>query len=109
MDVLAELGLHSSNPGGCAGPGKWMTTSDCGVLPSINPATGETIASVNLCSPDDYETMVQAALRAFEEWRTVPAPRRGEVIRLIAQALREKKDALGSLVSMEVGKIKGGR
>ena len=50
--------------------------------------------------------MVQAALRAFEDWRTVPAPRRGEVVRLIGQALREKKDALGSLVSMEVGKIK---
>ena len=106
MDVLAELGLRSLNPGGCAGPGKWTTTTHCGVLPSINPATGETIASVNLCSPEDYETMVQAALRAFEDWRTVPAPRRGEVVRLIGQALRDKKDALGSLVSMEVGKIK---
>ena len=106
MDVLAELGIQSFNPGGCAGPGKWTTTSNCGVLPSINPATGETIASVNLCSPEDYETMVQAALQAFEVWRTVPAPRRGEVVRLIGQALREKKDALGSLVSMEVGKIK---
>ena len=106
MDVLTGLGLHSLNPGGCTGPGKWTTTSNCGVLPSINPATGETIASVNLCSPDDYETIVQAAVRAFEEWRTVPAPRRGEVVRLIAQALRKKKDALGSLVSMEVGKIK---
>ena len=106
MDVLTELGLRSLNPGGCAGPGKWVTTSDCGVLPSINPATGETIASVTLCSSDDYESIVQAAQRAFEEWRTVPAPRRGEVVRLIGQALREKKDALGSLVSMEVGKIK---
>ena len=106
MKILAELGLQPLNPGGCAGPGKWTNTTDCGVLPSINPATGETIASVNLCSPQDYETIVQAAQDAFEEWRTVPAPRRGEVIRLIGQALREKKDALGSLVSMEVGKIK---
>jgi aldehyde dehydrogenase (NAD+) len=106
MNILGELGLQPLNPGGCAGPGKWTNTTDCGVLPSINPATGETIASVNLCSPQDYETIVQAAQGAFEEWRTVPAPRRGEVIRLIGQALREKKDALGSLISMEVGKIK---
>ena len=106
MNIFAELGLQPLNPGGCGGPGKWTNTTDCGVLPSINPATGETIASVNLCSPQDYETIVQTAQGAFEEWRTVPAPRRGEVIRLIGQALREKKDALGSLVSMEVGKIK---
>ena len=106
MTILGELGLQSVNPGGCAGPGKWIKTTNCGVLPSINPATGETIASVNLCSPQDYEMVVQAAQAAGEKWRTVPAPRRGEVIRLIGQALREKKDALGSLVSMEVGKIK---
>ena len=106
MDILAELGLQSVNPGGCAGPGKWTTTEHCGVLSSLNPATGETIARVNLCSSQDYERIVQAAQEGFEEWRSVPAPRRGEVIRLIGQALREKKDALGSLVSMEVGKIK---
>ena len=106
MNILAELGLQSLNPGGCAGPGKWSKTTNCGVLPSINPATGETIASVNLCSPQDYEMIVQAAQAAGDKWRTVPAPRRGEVIRLIGQALREKKDALGTLVSMEVGKIK---
>ncbi len=106
MDVLTELGLQSLNSGGCAGPGRWTTTSNCGVLTSINPATGETIAGVNLCSPQDYESIVQAARRAFEDWRIVPAPRRGEVVRLMAQALREKKDALGTLVSMEVGKIK---
>ncbi len=106
MTILGELGLQSVNPGGCAGPGKWIKTTNCGLLPSINPATGETIASVNLCSPQDYEMVVQAAQAAGEKWRTVPAPRRGEVIRLIGQALREKKGALGSLVSMEVGKIK---
>ena len=106
MDVLTELGLQSLNPGGCAGQGRWTTTENCGVLSSINPATGETIARVNLCSAQDYEGIVQAAQESFEEWRSVPAPKRGEVIRLIGEALREKKDALGSLVSMEVGKIK---
>ncbi len=88
MDILAELGLHAVNPGGCAGPGKWTTTEHCGVLSSLNPATGETIARVNLCSSQDYERIVQAAQEGFEEWRSVPAPRRGEVIRLIGQALR---------------------
>ena len=106
MDVLTELGLQPLNSGGSTGPGTWTRTSNCGVLDSINPATGEKIASVNLCSAEDYETIVKNARRVFEDWRTVPAPRRGEVVRMIGQALREKKDALGSLVSMEVGKIK---
>ena len=106
MDALTELGLHSSNAGGCAGPGKWTSSTDSGVLESINPATGETIASVNLCSTQDFDMIIQSAQNAFEEWRTVPAPRRGEIIRLLGEALRAKKDALGSLVAMEVGKIK---
>ncbi|RMH07987.1 MAG: aldehyde dehydrogenase family protein [Nitrospirae bacterium] len=109
MDILAELGLQSMNPGGCAGLGTWTATdvgTDAGVLHSINPATGESIASVSLCSEKDYAWIVQETARAFEAWREVPAPRRGEVIRRLGQLLREKKDALGTLVSLEVGKIK---
>ncbi len=106
MGILTELDLQPTNPGGCAGLGKWTTTTQSGLLSSINPATGESIAQVNLCSSEDYEGIVQESERAFQVWRQVPAPKRGEVIRLIGQALREKKDALGSLVSMEVGKIK---
>ena len=106
MDILTELDLHSTNPGGCSGAGTWTATSQSGLLSSVNPATGESIAQVTLCSPEDYEKIVQESEQAFQEWRQVPAPKRGEVVRLIGQALREKKDALGSLVSMEVGKIK---
>ncbi len=106
MDILNELGIRPVNPGGSSGAGWWSQTTEAGTLESINPATGETIARVNLCSASDYERVVQGAERAFQEWRMVPAPKRGEMIRLIGQALREKKDALGSLVSMEVGKIK---
>jgi len=106
MDVLTELGLESQNSGGCAGPGKWTQSSSAGVLSSQNPATGESIAQVTLCTSEDYDMIVQESLRAFQQWRQVPAPKRGEAVRLIGQALREKKDALGSLVSMEVGKIK---
>ncbi|GJL57020.1 MAG: aldehyde dehydrogenase [Nitrospirales bacterium] len=106
MNVLTELGLKLHNPGGCMGLGQWTTTTEAGVLHSVNPATGEAIAEISLCSAEDYETIVNESNRAFQEWQQVPAPKRGEVVRLIGQALREKKDALGSLVSMEVGKIK---
>lgn len=106
MDVLAKLGIHPLNPGGSAGLEKWSTTTNAGLLSSINPATGDVIARVHCCSRDDYHSIVQDAERAFHEWRQVPAPKRGEVVRLIGQVIREHKDALGSLVSLEVGKIK---
>ena len=64
------------------------------------------MAEIYSCSADDYDVLVGESQRAFREWRSVPAPKRGEVVRLIGEALRTKKDALGSLVSMEVGKIK---
>lgn len=106
MDVLHELGLKSVNPGACSGRGDWVATTTEGLLNSVNPATGKVLAQVNLCSARDYDALIQESQRAFQEWRQVPAPRRGEVIRLIGDALRAKKHALGSLVSMEVGKIK---
>ena len=106
MDTLKELGLQAVNPGGSSGPGWWSHTTDAGTLESINPSTGEPIATINLCSSQDYERLVKDAERAFRDWRMVPAPKRGEVVRAIGEALRQKKDALGTLVSMEVGKIK---
>ncbi len=106
MDVLSTLGIQPINPGGSSGPLWWTQTTDAGVLDSVNPATGNRIARVSLCSPSDYERLVRDAQQAFQEWRLVPAPKRGELVRLIGQALREQKDALGSLVAMEVGKIK---
>ncbi|MGQ0812341.1 MAG: L-piperidine-6-carboxylate dehydrogenase [Nitrospiraceae bacterium] len=105
MDVLHELGLQSVNQGGSSGPDGW-SRSHAGTLDSLNPATGEVIARVNLCQAADYDRIVEESSRAFQEWREVPAPKRGELVRLIGQTLREKKDALGTLVSMEVGKIK---
>jgi len=76
------------------------------LLQSLNPATGEPIAGVHPCSSDDYQHIVKDSLDAFQRWRLVPAPKRGEMVRLVGQALREKKDPLGTLVSLEVGKIK---
>ncbi len=106
MHILQDLGIQHVNPGGSCGAHWWATNTDSGTLESINPATGESLAGVHLCSTREYEHLLQESQRAFREWRMVPAPTRGEVVRLIGEALREKKDALGSLVSMEVGKIK---
>ncbi len=106
MDVLQELGLKEVNAGTCSGSRTWRTTTTEGLLDAVNPATGQVLAQVNRCSRKDYEGLVQESQRAFQEWRQVPAPKRGEVVRLIGEALREKKGALGALVSMEVGKIK---
>jgi len=106
MDVLHELGLNAVNAGACSGRLGWVSTTTEGLLDSVNPSTGQVLARVNRCSGKDYDALVQDSQRAFQEWRQVPAPKRGEVVRLIGEALRAKKDALGSLVSMEVGKIK---
>ncbi|MGE3154197.1 MAG: aldehyde dehydrogenase family protein [Nitrospiraceae bacterium] len=103
--ILSELGLPPVNPG--ATIGAWSSALDqAHTFESANPATGRGLAKVSRASVRDYEQVVAAAQQAFLTWRLVSAPRRGEVIRLIGQALREKKDLLGTLVSLEVGKIK---
>lgn len=104
QDILNSLGLGAENSGAWAGsralPGRGKTIS------SINPSTGEIIATVRSASPDEYDDIMTAARVAFHLWRALPAPRRGEAVRRCAEALRRHKDALGSLVSLEMGKIK---
>ncbi|MDQ3289596.1 MAG: aldehyde dehydrogenase family protein [Pseudomonadota bacterium] len=104
--VLTALGLTDTESGTYLGSGKWSTTSDAGQLESTNPTDGEVIARVQASSKQDYEAIVERAQAAFQVWRTTPAPRRGEAIRLCADALRTHKDALGSLVALEMGKSK---
>ncbi len=104
--ALRVLGIQAVNSGGSTGNGWWSGRNDGTLLPSINPTTGEQIAGVYPCSSEDYHRIVKESVEAFRAWRMVPAPKRGEVVRLIGQALREKKDQLGTLVSLEVGKIK---
>ncbi len=106
MDVLKILNISIENAATCTGPDGWISTHDAGVIESINPATGKLIAKAYACSPQDYETVIQTSITAQQAWAMVPAPRRGEVVRQIGNALREHKDALGSLVAMEMGKIK---
>jgi aldehyde dehydrogenase (NAD+) len=106
MNFLNELGINDVNYGACSGTGKWSETTQAGETVSINPANGKKIASVYQCSESDYDRIVSDSAKVFKKWRKVPAPVRGELVRQMGEALREKKDALGSLVSLEMGKIK---
>ncbi|HWE35816.1 MAG TPA: aldehyde dehydrogenase family protein [Isosphaeraceae bacterium] len=102
--LLGELGIGVVNGGvvGC------RSAEEAGgvEIESINPATGRPIARVRTATAADYDRVVERARSAFEEWRLWPAPRRGEVVRRIGLALREKKEALGRLVTLEVGKVR---
>lgn len=105
MDLLKKLNIEALNAGAYSGQG-WTSEAGQSRLESFSPATGEKLAEIATCSMQDYETVVERAQKAFEEWRKTPAPKRGEIIRQIGQALREHKDLLGSLVSLEMGKSK---
>jgi aldehyde dehydrogenase (NAD+) len=101
--LLERLGLAPVNSGACGAD--WIPSPSGGELESINPATGAPIARVRMAGDADYESVVSAAARTFERWRMLPAPKRGEIVREIGQALRRHKDDLGTLVAMEMGKI----
>ncbi|SVC84125.1 uncharacterized protein METZ01_LOCUS336979, partial [marine metagenome] len=105
-NILQSLGIEKNNHGACMGAGKWSTTTDAGKLQSINPSTGKEIASVYQCSEADYDKIMNESIESFKEWRMVPAPIRGQLVREMAEELRKKKDLLGSLVALEMGKIK---
>jgi aldehyde dehydrogenase (NAD+) len=100
--LLASLGLEEESSGAFAG--RWLPTSG-ERIESLNPATGEPLGAVTAATADDWEEVAATAVAAYEEWRTWPAPRRGEVVRQLAQALREHKEELGRLVTLEAGKI----
>jgi aldehyde dehydrogenase (NAD+) len=104
--TLQALGLRDINAGAWSGNHGWSTDTAGPLIDSINPATGERLAQVRGATAADYDHVMSAAVAAAAAWRCVPAPKRGEAVRLIGEALRESKDALGSLVSMENGKIK---
>ncbi len=105
MDFLSDLGIEKINRGACYGPGGWLGGKGREILVSYNPTTGEEIARVYQANEADYEEVMRQASKAFEEWRLVPAPVRGLVVRDFGIALREKKETLGKLVSLEMGKI----
>ena len=102
MDFVRELGIDGMTSAAYAG--HWLETSGA-ELASHNPATGELLGTLRAASREDLETVTTAAHEAFLRWRELPAPKRGEYVRRIGEKLRDKKEALGRLVSAEVGKI----
>ena len=103
QSILENLNLLSVNAGASYGAQGWSTTQDQQLI-SYNPTTEQAIATVNLCSEQDYQHIADKAQQAFLQWRNVPAPQRGEIVRQIGEALRAKKAELGALVSLEMGK-----
>jgi aldehyde dehydrogenase (NAD+) len=101
QEALKELGLKDVNSGSSTG-------SDCfangELLESYSPVDGQLIGKVKCSTKDDYKKVMLAATSAFKDWRTVPAPKRGEIVRQFGDKLRTHKEALGKLVSYEMGK-----
>lgn len=100
--ILKDLNLLNEQSG--AGSGSWL---DCSgeLLESISPINSQVIGKVRCATRKDYEKVVSCAVEAFKEWRNIPAPKRGDIVRQIANTVRTNKEALGRLISLEVGKI----
>lgn len=99
--ILNELGLESTNSGACDGK-NWFGSGQ--EIESISPINGKPIARVKQGNGDDYNKVVHAAQQAFYQWREIPAPKRGEIVRQLGLELRQKKEPLGKLVTIEMGK-----
>lgn len=100
-DALLALGIKEINEGSSTGQ---TCFSNGEVLSSFSPVDGKLIAKVKCSTEADYQKVIEKSASAFKEWRKVPAPKRGEIVRLFGQKLREKKAELGKLVSYEMGK-----
>ena len=102
QEILSQLGIEEMNNGASTG-GKWFKTRG-EKIDSISPVDGKLIASVNAATEADYEAVILKAQEAFLEWRMIPAPKRGEIVRQLAEKIRFYKEPLGKLVSYEMGK-----
>lgn len=102
QQIFEALGLADHNSGAFAGG--WLEATG-ETIEVVNPTTEESIASVTMASLDDYEKIVENSVETFKRWRRLPAPKRGEYIRLLGDALREKIEPLGALITLEMGKI----
>ncbi len=101
--LLQRLGIEAIHSGACWG--EWIPNPEGGELISLSPHDGKEIARVRMAAEEEYDEVVWHAADAFHDWRLLPAPRRGQIIRDIADELRRVKDDLGALVSLEMGKI----
>ena len=103
QDILHQFGVQTTNPGGFCGSIVSTELSSSEII-SSSPVDGKIIASVKPLTEKGYHEIIEKSAKAFTEWRMVPAPKRGEVVRQLAEQLRVHKDALGTLVSYEMGK-----
>lgn len=104
--ILKKLGVKDINIGSCAGTDLWFEDEAAEEIVSYNPTTGDPIARVQQATAGTYEMVMQKATEAFESWRMKPAPLRGQFVRDLGQALRDFKEPLGDLVTLEMGKIR---
>ncbi|NVJ89409.1 MAG: aldehyde dehydrogenase family protein [Flavobacteriaceae bacterium] len=100
-EALQNLGVKDINNGSSTGKNNF---SNGEIIESFSPVDGKLIGKVKATSKEDYEKVMQSASESFKTWRTIPAPQRGEIVRQFGEKLREKKEALGKLVSYEMGK-----
>lgn len=104
--LLEKLNIQPVNAGASTGVDSWLMDTKGKELVSYNPTTGEALAKVIQVTSESYERVASKAQQSFLTWREVPAPKRGEVVRDLANALREFKEPLGDLVTVEMGKIR---
>ena len=102
MQFLTNLKIDQNNAGNSTGS-SWKTCTG-EALQSFSPVDGKLIATVEITDQQAYENTINTALKAFEEWRMWPAPKRGDVVRQLGESLRQNKENLGQLVSYEMGK-----
>ncbi len=102
MDFLKTLGIQSTNKGVSTGT-QWISSTG-ETIDSFSPVDGKKIGSVVAADKNTYETVITKAEEAFKTWRLMPAPKRGEIVRQVGDALRTYKEPLGKLVSYEMGK-----
>ena len=104
-DLLNELGIKDVNSGACVGTSSGWIETGGEELVSYSPIDGKPIAKIKTATAADYDAVVREAQKGFTMWRMTPAPQRGQIIREIADALRRNREALGKLVTLEMGKI----
>ena len=101
-NFLSRLGIEPVNSG-CWLPEAQECTGR--IVESIDPSSGQVIAKVQLASVADYERLMVKSQSVYQEWRNLPAPKRGEIVREMGNAMRDAKDDLGRLITLEVGKV----
>ncbi|MFN5505417.1 MAG: aldehyde dehydrogenase family protein [Flavobacteriia bacterium] len=101
-DILGQFGIQENNSGASTGT-QWINTTGASIA-SVSPVDAQVIANVTMATPAEYHQVIEKAQAAFLEWRKIPAPKRGEIVRQLAERIRFYKEPLGKLVSYEMGK-----